>query len=121
MQQQIIELIRCGLWNFTSDSQLFKDNVDWNRIVNLARQQTMVGVMTEAMVKLPPALRPPKPIYFNAIATTSEIEKENKRMNAFASLLMGELRKKGVDSLLLKGQGVGQCYPNPLHRQSYRK
>ena len=38
MQQQIIELIRCGLWNFTSDSQLFKDNVDWNRIVDLARQ-----------------------------------------------------------------------------------
>ena len=118
IQKQFTLLIRCGLWESIPKLCDFKDNVDWNRIVDLARQQTMVGVMTEAMVKLPPALRPPKPIYFNAIATTSEIEKENKRMNAFASLLMGELRKKGVDSLLLKGQGVGQCYPNPLHRQS---
>lgn len=40
IQKQFTLLIRCGLWESIPKLCDFKDNVDWNRIVDLARQQT---------------------------------------------------------------------------------
>ena len=46
------------------------------------------------------------------------IEQQNKAMNAFIAGLIEKLRKADVYALLVKGQGVAQCYDKPLWRSS---
>lgn len=124
-----LQLLKVGLWGDKhldsllemvnkADRSLKEGGFDWQKVIELANQQTSLGIITDGMTRLPHDLRPSKVLYFNAIAQTSDIEAQNKQMNGFAPVLMQKLREKGIASLLLKGQGVGLCYPNPLHRQS---
>lgn len=44
------------------------------------------------------------------------IEQRNKEMNAFVAELIERLRKEDVYAILVKGQGIAQCYEKPLWR-----
>lgn len=46
------------------------------------------------------------------------IEQRNKEMNAYIDVLIEELRKRNIYALLIKGQGIAQCYEKPLWRVS---
>lgn len=118
IQEQFLDLYRCGLWGCDVNVGLFTGDVDWQGILELARNQTVVGNLADGMGKLPRELRPDKPTYFGMIAMTSDIEAENKRMNDFIPSLMSQLRQQGIHAVLLKGQGVAACYRNPLHRMA---
>lgn len=50
------------------------------------------------------------------IGEVQVIEQRNKEMNAFVADLIEKLRKVDIYSLLVKGQGVAQCYEKPLWR-----
>ena len=50
------------------------------------------------------------------IGEVQVIEEQNKAMNHFIAELVKRLRNKDIYSLLLKGQGVAQCYERPLWR-----
>lgn len=117
----LLQLIKVGLWGDRELENLIesvkKGGFDWEEVMELAKQQTCVGVVADALARLPMELRPPKKLYFNVIAATGDIEKQNKEMNEFVPILMDKLKSKGVLSLLLKGQGLALLYPNPLHRQ----
>ena len=52
------------------------------------------------------------------IGSTLQIEQRNKEMNAFIPKLFKTLQSEGVKALLVKGQGVAQCYEKPLWRAS---
>lgn len=117
-----LQLIKVGLWGERHLPSLIetvrKGGFDWEQVMELAQEQTSVGIVVDALIRLPQELKPSKVVYFNAVAMVSDIEKENKKMNEFAPVLMSKLKGKGIEALLLKGQGVAQCYPYPLHRQS---
>ena len=44
------------------------------------------------------------------------IEQQNLAMNRFVSDLVEEMRAAGIYTLLVKGQGIAQCYERPLWR-----
>ena len=46
------------------------------------------------------------------------IEHENVEMNRFVAQLFKKLQDAGIDALLVKGQGIAQCYKKPLWRVS---
>ena len=46
------------------------------------------------------------------------IEQRNKKMNAFVADLIEKLRKENIYAILVKGQGIAQCYEKPLWRSS---
>ena len=50
------------------------------------------------------------------IGQTLQIEQRNKAMNAFVSDLITKLRKADIYAILVKGQGVAQCYEKTLWR-----
>lgn len=117
-------MLKASLWNREEDNRALEKligekacRIDWERIANLAVEQTVVGHVTEAITCLPKDLRPEKSIYFSLVSQVSDIEKRNVQMNRFAYILMNNLERKGCHALLLKGQGVGRNYRNPLHRQ----
>lgn len=47
---------------------------------------------------------------------TIQMEQRNKAMNYFISMMVEKMRKAGIYTVLVKGQGVGQCYERPLWR-----
>lgn len=47
---------------------------------------------------------------------TLQLEQRNKAMNAFVSSLIAQLRKEDIYAILVKGQGIAQCYERPLWR-----
>lgn len=46
------------------------------------------------------------------------IEQRNKEMNAFIAELIKKLRMNDIYAILVKGQGIAQCYEKPLWRSS---
>lgn len=49
---------------------------------------------------------------------TLQLEQRNKAMNAFVASLIEQLRKENIYAILVKGQGIAQCYEKPLWRSS---
>lgn len=116
--EQLLSLIRAGLWGSPIDCKLFEEKVDWDEILALSDQQTVTGIVTDAIALLPQDKRPPKSIYFSMLKRTDELEKENKEMYQTIPSMVGYLSEKGVQVILLKGQGIGLCYKNPYRRTS---
>lgn len=52
------------------------------------------------------------------IGRTMHIEQRNQAMNYFISVIVEKMREVGIFTLLVKGQGVAQCYERPLWRHS---
>ena len=45
-----------------------------------------------------------------------QLEQRNQAMNYFIGVLVEKMREAGIYTVLVKGQGVGQCYDRPLWR-----
>ena len=115
-EQQFLELYRAGLWNSEVDDRLFQ-HTNWEHVMSLAQQQTMTGVVGEKVMGLPESCVPTE-WRMRLLASIVKIEEANRKMNDFLPVLFRRLHKKGWNVWLLKGQGVGLCYPEPLRRQS---
>lgn len=110
-------LIRLGLG--ISLSLSFKEITDkeWNAILNMAHKQTMLGIVMDAIDRLPDGVsRPPKAISMKLLKMGVNMERYNKIINLKAAEMTSFFNNKGMDAVLLKGQGLATLYPNPLHR-----
>ncbi len=73
----------------------------------------MLGLVTaglEHVADVPSKARLP---FINYIL---QLEAKNKEMNAFIGPLMQRLKEADIEALLVKGQGIAQCYERPLWR-----
>lgn len=50
------------------------------------------------------------------VGSALQIEKTNTAMNQFIRELFLKLRSNGIEAVLVKGQGIAQCYEKPLWR-----
>lgn len=110
-------LMRAGLWNKDVLLSPF-GKVDYQEVERLAEEQSVIGLVTAGLehVKDSPVS---KEIILQFIGATLQIEETNKEMNLFIAYLIEKMRREaGVYSLLVKGQGVAQCYEKPLWRSS---
>lgn len=121
MNQKVIStffsFIRLGLG--ISQSLPFKEITDneWSEMLNIAHKQTMSGILMDAIDILPNDVsRPHKDILINLMRTGINIEKYNRIINLKAVEVTQYFEKKGMEAILLKGQGLATLYPNPLHR-----
>ena len=113
-------LLNAGLWDVNSDMRV-DGTTDWNYIYRLAQDQSVQGLLLQGIEKLKAKgieLSVPKVLLLQWIGEVQVIEKRNKEMNVFIAELIERLRKDDVYSLLVKGQGVAQCYEKPLWRCS---
>ena len=115
-QQAFFELLRAGLWGKEARLSQF-DGIDYAAILKLAEKQSVVGLVTAGLDYVSD-VNVPKEWGLQFIGETLQIEQRNKAMNAFIEVLIGKLREAGVYTLLVKGQGISQCYEKPLWRAS---
>lgn len=109
-------LLRAGLWEKPvnlSDS----GDVDFNAVYDLADGQSVVGLVAAGLEHVQDR-KVTKPQALPFLKKVFGLESRNAEMNHFIADLFSKLRDEGTFSLLVKGQGVGQCYERPQWRSS---
>ena len=107
-------LVRAGLWE--SDARLSPfESIDYSRVYTLAEEQTVVGLVAAGLEHVSD-VKVPKEDALQFVGQTLQLEQQNQSMNSFISVLVDKMRKVGIYTLLVKGQGVAQCYERPLWR-----
>lgn len=126
-------LLRAGLWEdvmvngegfMVNGSPLtISDGVDWNKVLDLAEEQSVVGLLAAGIevvqgswFKVHGAPLVPKPMALQFVGRTVQLEQRNQAMNYFIGVLVEKMREAGIYTLLVKGQGVAQCYERPMRR-----
>ena len=115
IQDLFFALIRCSVG--TADKLPYAPSKEeWMEIYSISKEQTVSGIILDAISKLPDEQKPHFELRMQWIAVQKSIEKQNMVMNNVVVEIFEELRKRGVEAYLLKGQGVAQYYNHPLHR-----
>lgn len=123
-----LALVRAGMWGtlkFKGESLEFKDfqSVNWEEVYQLAEEQSVMGLVTagvEAYTNRTDGtnINIPQEWSLQFIGQTLQIESQNRAMNEFIAKLIARMRKADIYTLLVKGQGIAQCYEKPLWRVS---
>lgn len=112
--QAFFELVRAGLWE--KGGQLSNiSEVDYDEIMRLAEEQTVVGLVTAGLEQVKD-VKIPKEVVLQFVGQTLQLEQQNTSMNYFIGVLIDKMKVEGIKTLLVKGQGVAQCYERPLWR-----
>ena len=110
------ELVRAGLWE-QEVHLLPYDMMDYQKVKRLADEQRVVGLVTAGLEHVHD-IKVPQEVLLQFIGQTIQLEHQNRAMNQFIADLMEELYKGRIYTLLVKGQGIAQCYERPLWRAS---
>ena len=109
-------LVRAGLWE--QDVQLASyGKIDFNEVYRLAEEQSVVGLVSAGIEHIVD-VKVPQEVALTFIGSALQLEQRNKAMNQFIGVLIEKLRAADIYTLLVKGQGVAQCYERPLWRSS---
>lgn len=130
-QRAFFALVKAGLWADTTVHDSSASEVDWEEVYQLAEKQSVVGVAlagidwfkahdssTSEATKPSARFTVPQELLLQWIGEVQIIEQQNIAMNTFVAQLIEKLRKKDVYAILVKGQGIAQCYERPLWRSS---
>ena len=113
-QQAFFELLTAGLWD--KEARLSKFGaINLKEICRIAEEQAVVGLVAAGLEHVTD-VKLPKEVVLLIVGQTLQLEQRNKAMNAFVAELIGCLRDAGICTLLVKGQGIAQCYEKPLWR-----
>ena len=115
-QQVFLELVKAGLWEKDSRISQF-GKIDFEEVYRLAEEQAVVGLVAAGLEHVVD-VKPLQDILLLFIGTALQLEQQNKEMNAFLAELVEQMREKEIYALLVKGQGIAQCYERPLWRAS---
>ncbi len=97
--------------------------VDWDMVYLLAQEQSVQGLVLQGLELFieQGAINKdeiPQELLLRWIGEVQIIEQQNVAMNEFVAWLIEFLRKDNIYALLVKGQGIAQCYEKPLWRAS---
>ena len=109
-------LVRAGLWSVPAH-QLLREtlsSVDWEALYLLASEQSVLGLILAGIECSD--VKPPQMDLLQWIGEVQMLEQQNKEMNSFIAELVKKMRMADIYTLLVKGQGVAQCYERPLWR-----
>lgn len=129
----------------TSDQGRANGKVDWEKVYQLATEQSVLGLVLagieryknlnldlnlddnidekggDSQLGLRSTLRlelPSQMLLLQWIGEVQILEQQNREMNRFIEELIQGLRNADIYTLLVKGQGIAQCYERPLWRAS---
>lgn len=119
--REFLELVKVGLWGNRNLDIRIDNPTDWESICQLAQEQSVQGLVLQGIESFriqDSGFKIPQMLLLQWIGEVQMIEQQNKEMNAFIAEFIEKLRKEGINTILVKGQGVAQCYEKPLWRCS---
>lgn len=94
---------------------------EWKALYEIAKKQSLVGVCFAGVQRLQTQRQePPEMLYLTWMGMAAKIQQRNETVNRQCAQLGERLKAEGYSYSILKGQGVGQVYPEHLRglRQS---
>ncbi len=90
----------------------------WAAIFDMAGKQSLAGVLLAGLEKMPAEQRPPQVILLEWIGVQQIVVSTNNNQDRRSKELYEWFKEKGIDSCVIKGQGVARLYPQPELRQA---
>lgn len=115
-QEAFLALVRAGLWEKGIPLLPF-GKVDYEELIRLTEQQSVVGLMTAGLEHVQD-VKVPQAVLLQFIGQSLQLEQRNQAMNQFIAKIVDKMRIEGIYTLLVKGQGIAQCYERPQWRAS---
>ena len=113
-RQTLLALVRSALWGAPAEVPA---DVDWNLVMKMARQQTLLGLVADAVQMLPVDHRPSAEV----IQKLQVFMMRNIQSHMLITNRLREtvevLRSAGIEPVLFKGHGLAANYPDPMSRQ----
>lgn len=113
-QQAFLALVGAGLWEKDVQLSPFGDT-DYGDVYCIAGEQSVIGLVA-AGIEHVVDIRIPQEYVLQFVGHALQLEQRNLAMNRFLTNLIEKLREEDVCAVLVKGQGIAQCYERPLWR-----
>lgn len=113
-QQAFLALVRAGLWETEVRLSQYEP-IDFKEVYRLAQEQAVAGLVAAGLERVVD-INVPKEDVLTFVGEMLQLEQRNTTMNYFIGILVEKMRSVGIYTLLVKGQGVAQCYEKPLWR-----
>ena len=113
-----LTLLKAGLWE-NQVYRPFNSHINIFEIFKLAIEQSVVGLVAAGIEQINDAdtgFNVPRDVAIKIAGEMLLLERRNREMNEFIADLVKSLRKERLYPILLKGQGIAQCYERPLWR-----
>lgn len=107
-------LLKAGLWTQGVRVSAFEP-IDFSALYELADAQSVVGLVAAGLENVEDR-KVTKPEALPFLKKVFGHEGRNQSMNVFIGQLVERMRTAGIYTLLVKGQGVAQCYERPEWR-----
>ena len=107
-------LLRAGLWEQGVRLQPFEP-LDFDALYKMAKAQSVVGLLAAGLEHVEDR-KVKKPEVLKFLKRVFSLEGKNQRARRFIEDLMGRLRGAGIYALMVKGQGLAECYERPQWR-----
>lgn len=108
-----LNLLRSGLWQTDATIPEF----DFGEVLQLSQEQSVIGLVAAGIERAQGA-SVAKEQALQLAGIMVQIEQRNAAQNAFIAKIVDHLRSAGINTLLVKGQGIAQCYEQPEWRAS---
>lgn len=118
--QALFALLRAGLWGRGDEavaSAFPLSAQEWERVYEMACQQTVAGIAFRGLDLLPDGAEPPMGLMAKWMARADRIERSNEVMNKALARLCRHFSAHATEAVLQKGQGVAMMYPEPMLRE----
>ena len=113
-QKAFFALVNSGLWGTKVRLANFGE-LNCPVIYRLAEDQAVVGLVAAGIDHVVD-VKIPQEVALSFVGSALQLEQRNAAMNIFIARLIKKLRDNDIYALLVKGQGVAQCYERPLWR-----
>lgn len=115
-RQVFFALLRAGLWEQSVRLSPFTP-IGFDDLFKLADEQSVVGLIAAGLEHVED-MKITKPQALPFLKKVFSTEGRNQSMNAFIEELVRMMREAGIYTLLVKGQGIAQCYERPQWRSA---
>ena len=114
VEQAFFVLLRAGLWEqpvkLTSLAPL-----DYDALFRLAKEQSVIGLIAAGFEHVSD-MEPEEDDVVPFMHKVLHQESRNEAMDAFIVKIVTQLKDAGIRAVLVKGQGIAQCYVRPRWR-----
>ena len=120
--KKFVILLRRGMGLTIQDDgkepPVVEDEKEWERIMRLAKEQAVPGILFRGMQKMPSECTASRQIVMKAYMLSQNVQKNNRKVNEATVKLATMIEQAGFPYCILKGQGNALLYPDPSARVS---
>ena len=109
-----LTLLRSGLWEQSAGHFSF-EMADLDTIYQIAEEQSIVGLIAAGLEQVEET-KVPQSKMLPFLANVISLEQRNQEMDLFIGGIVEKMKEAAIYVVLVKGQGIAQCYERPLWR-----